>query len=151
MAVIGLILVLAGTSIRFWARGHFEKGRLFTTGPYTLVRHPLYLGSLLVVIGVLFQLNDWLFNWAVIIPLLVVFYGAAIIYEERSLEKKFGRQWQLYKTKASAIIPSLRDLPLLKGQTQTWSGKTYLNTTEPIVTPILLCLAIIHIIRRFCI
>ncbi len=142
MAVIGLIFVLSGVFIRFWARGHFTKGRLFTTGPYALVRHPLYLGSFLVVCGVLFQLNGWLFNWGVIIPSFVVFYGAAIIYEERSLEKKFGKQWQLYKAKTPAIIPSLQNW-LLPRETFKWSWKTYLSTHEAKVTLILLSLPLL--------
>lgn len=142
MAVLGLILVLAGTFIRFWARGHFEKGSLFTSGPYALVRHPLYFGSMLVVSGILFQLNDWLFNWAVIIPLVVVFYGAAIIYEERSLEKKFGKQWLLYKAKRPAIVPSPK-IWLLQRQSRKWSWKAYLSTSERIATPILLSLPLL--------
>jgi protein-S-isoprenylcysteine O-methyltransferase Ste14/membrane-associated phospholipid phosphatase len=149
MAIIGFVLVLTGTLIRFWSRGHFEKGRLFTTGPYALVRHPLYFGSLLVVTGVLFQLSDWLFNWSVIIPLFVVFYGAAIIHEERSLEKRFGKQWQLYKAKTPAIIPSLRNWSVRR-QTRKWYWKTYLNTSEPIVTLTLLCLPfLIQLIEDF--
>jgi undecaprenyl-diphosphatase len=140
-AFIGFVLVLAGTAIRFWARGHFEKGRLFTTGPYALVRHPLYLGSLLVISGVLFQLSDRLFNLGLIIPLAVIFYGASVIYEERSLEKKFGEQWRLYKAKTPFIIPSLGNWSFKK-QTCHWSWKAYLSTRESLVTPLLLCLPI---------
>jgi protein-S-isoprenylcysteine O-methyltransferase Ste14/membrane-associated phospholipid phosphatase len=141
MAFIGVVLVFAGGFVRLWVRGHFEKGRLFTTGPYALVRHPLYLGSLLVVSGVLFQLNNWLFNWGVIIPLAVIFYGATIIYEERASKKKFGKQWQLYKAKTPAIIPSMRNWPFKK-QPRNWSWKIYLSTHEARVTPMLLCLPI---------
>lgn len=128
MAIIGLILVLTGALIRFWARGHFVKGHLFTTGPYALVRHPLYFGSFLIVCGVLFQLNDWL-NWAIILPLFTLFYGAAIIYEERVLSKRFGREWDLYRAKVHAVIPSLRNLPLPRPSVK-WSWRMYLNTPE---------------------
>jgi protein-S-isoprenylcysteine O-methyltransferase Ste14/membrane-associated phospholipid phosphatase len=141
MAIIGLVLILVGAFIRVWARGHFEKGRLFTTGPYALVRHPLYLGSFLVVIGILFQLNDG-FNWVVLLSLFVVFYGAAVIYEERSLERRFGKQWQLYKAKTPAIIPRLWNWRPT-GQTRKWHWKTYLSTSEPIVTLMLLCVPLI--------
>ncbi len=142
IAVLGLILVFAGALIRFWARGYFERGRLFTSGPYAMVRHPLYLGSMLVVTGILLQLNNRLFNWAVIIPLVIVFYGAAIIYEERSLEKKFGKQWLLYKAKRPAIVPSPRTW-LLQRQPRKWSWKVYLSTSERMVTPILLSLPLL--------
>jgi len=128
MAVIALILVLAGALIRFWARGHFRKGWLLTTGPYAIVRHPLYLGSLLVVVGVLFQLNDWV-NWVVVLPVFTIFYGAAIIYEERALSKRFGREWEIYRAKVPAVIPSLRNWPLPRPSVK-WSWKFYLATTE---------------------
>ena len=142
IAVLGLILVFAGALIRFWACGYFERGRLFTSGPYAMVRHPLYLGSMLVVTGILLQLNNRLFNWAVIIPLVIVFYGAAIIYEERSLEKKFGKQWLLYKAKRPAIVPSPK-IWLLQRQSRKWSWKVYLSTSERIATPILLSLPLL--------
>jgi protein-S-isoprenylcysteine O-methyltransferase Ste14/membrane-associated phospholipid phosphatase/SAM-dependent methyltransferase len=142
MAAIGLALVIVGTLIRFLARGHFRKNCLVTTGPYALIRHPLYLGSLLVVAGVLFQLNDWLFNWSVITPLVVVFYGASIIHKERSSEKMFGRQWQSYKSKVPCIIPSLRSW-LLPIDNRKWSWKVYLRTGEIWVTPLLISLPLL--------
>lgn len=141
MAVIGLTLVLAGTLIRFWARGHFVKGRLFTTGPYRLVRHPLYLGSLLILIGVLLQLNDWV-NWLVILSLFAIFNGTAIMYEERSLERKFGGQWQLYRARTPAMIPSIRDWLLTK-ETGKWSWKVYLSTGELSRNMMFLCLPLL--------
>jgi len=142
MVIISIMLVLAGALIRFWARGHFRKGRLVTTGPYALIRHPLYLGSLLVIAGVLLQLSDRLFNWGVIIPLVAVFYGAAIIHEEKSLEKIFGRQWQLYKGDVPRIIPSLQSW-LLPRHNRKWSWKVYLRTGEIWVTPLLISLPLL--------
>jgi len=128
MAIIGLILVIAGATIRFLVPGHFVKGRLFTTGPYSIVRHPLYLGLFLIVIGVLFQLNDWI-NWAIILPLFTLFYGAAIIYEERALSKRFGREWEIYRAKVPAVIPSLRNWPIPRPSVK-WSWRMYLTTPE---------------------
>lgn len=141
VAFVGLVLVIAGTSIRFWARGHFVKGHLFTTGPYGIIRHPLYLGSLLIVVGVLFQLSGWL-NWLVILIAFAVFNGAAIMYEERSLERVFGKQWQLYKAKTPAMIPSLR-VWLLPKEISRWSSKVYLNTGELSRSLMFLCLPLL--------
>jgi len=139
MAVIALILVLAGSLFRLWARGYFVKGRLYTTGPYAIVRHPLYLGSLLAVVGVLFQLNDWV-NWVVVLPTFTIFHGAAIIYEERLLEKKFGLQWQLYKAKTPAIIPSPKNLEFLRQVRHHWNWRAYRLTGEGQITLLLLTL-----------
>ena len=126
-ALIGLTLVLAGTLLRFWARGYFVKSRLFTTGPYGMVRHPLYLGSLLAVVGVLFQLNGW-FNWALVLPVFAVFHAAAIVYEERSLERRFAKQWHPYRVTTPVLIPSLRTW--LPRKTCKWNWKVYLSTGE---------------------
>ena len=47
--LIGLVVALAGETLRIWAAGHIEKGREITrSGPYRYVRHPLYLGSSLM-------------------------------------------------------------------------------------------------------
>jgi protein-S-isoprenylcysteine O-methyltransferase Ste14 len=129
MAVIALFLILAGASIRFWARGHFVKGCLFTTGPYAMVRHPLYLGSFLIVLGVLFQLKERLFNWVIVLTAFAIFYSAAIIYEEKSLKRRFGKEWELYCAKVPAIFPSLRNWPSEKC-TLKWNWSTYLATRE---------------------
>src|SRR6478609_1801024 len=48
---IGELLILCGLLIRAWAAGTLKKQKqLATTGPYALVRHPLYLGSVLMML-----------------------------------------------------------------------------------------------------
>jgi protein-S-isoprenylcysteine O-methyltransferase Ste14 len=138
MALIGAILVLAGVLVRLWARGYFEKGRLFTTGPYALVRHPLYLGSFLIVIGILCQLNSRL-NWSIIIPIFGFFHGIAIIYEERSLAIRFGETWTAYKSQIPPLVPSLRSL-LNANISEKWDLCRFLRTHEYITTVIVLSL-----------
>ena len=54
----GVPFVLAGVGVRVWAVGYLVKtARLTTDGPYAYVRHPLYLGTLLIGIGVLVMLG----------------------------------------------------------------------------------------------
>jgi protein-S-isoprenylcysteine O-methyltransferase Ste14/SAM-dependent methyltransferase len=141
MAVCGLCFVIAGILLRCWAQGHFIKGRLSAAGPYAIVRHPLHLGSLLITTGVLFQLGDWL-NWLLVLFVFAVFHGAAVICEEKSSEKRFGRQWRSYRAKTPAIIPSLPDWSSL-AQTGKWSWKAYLTTRESRLTPVLLTLPLL--------
>ena len=51
--LLGLPLALAGEAVRLWASGHIEKTeRLATGGPYAHSRNPLYVGSLLIALGV---------------------------------------------------------------------------------------------------
>jgi len=128
MAITAVVLILAGVFLRFWARGHFERGRLFTTGPYAIVRHPLYLGSTLIVAGVLCQLNDWT-NWLVVWPVFAIFYGAAVLYEERSLAKRFGEQWNDYCAAVPAIVPSPRNC-LSAVRFHKWNWRLFKNTRE---------------------
>ena len=49
----GLLVALVGEAIRVWAAGHLEKGREVTrSGPYRWTRHPLYVGSTILALGV---------------------------------------------------------------------------------------------------
>ena len=68
-------------------------GALQTDGPYRLVRHPLYLGWMLIVLGAAHMTGDRL-AFAVITSLYLVI---AIPWEERSLERTFGDAYRRYK------------------------------------------------------
>ena len=68
-------------------------GALQSHGPYRLVRHPLYLGWMLIVFGAAHMTGDR-FTFAVITSLYLVI---AIPWEERSLERTFGDAYRRYK------------------------------------------------------
>jgi protein-S-isoprenylcysteine O-methyltransferase Ste14 len=138
VAAVGFTLVVAGALIRFWAWGHRARGEVLAVGPYAIVRHPLALGSLLVVCGILLQLHHWL-NWLVIVPLFVLLYGTSLIREERSLAREFGDRWQSYRAEVPAVIPSLRRLPLPRDWS-SWNWGVYAGTAEICITLVLVCL-----------
>jgi hypothetical protein len=70
------------------------RGPLQITGPYRLVRHPLYLGWMLIVFGAAHMTGDRL-AFALITALYLVI---AIPWEERSLERTFGDAYRRYKS-----------------------------------------------------
>jgi len=138
VAAIGFTLVVAGALIRLWASGRRTRGEILAVGPYAIVRHPLVLGSFLVVCGLLLQLHDWL-NWLVILPLFVLLYGTSLIWEERSSAQRLGDRWQSYKMEVPAIIPSLRRLPFPRDRS-SWNWKAYTGMAEIWITLVLVCL-----------
>jgi protein-S-isoprenylcysteine O-methyltransferase Ste14 len=92
----GLAVALAGEAIRFWAAGHVEKGREVTSsGPYRWTRHPLYVGSTIIGIGLAIVCNS---GWvaAIVVTYLVVTLTAAIRTEEAWLRATFGTQYDQY-------------------------------------------------------
>lgn len=106
-AAIGMAAALLGTLIRLWASGYIMKNReLARTGPYALVRHPLYTGNILLVMG--FALANVSY-WA--IPLAILFfwfyYPPAIEYEDRKLKGIFGEAWQEWAARTPALVPNI--------------------------------------------
>ncbi|HUT86260.1 MAG TPA: methyltransferase, partial [Elusimicrobiales bacterium] len=50
--IAGLVIISLGEAIRLWASGYLKKDKeLAVTGPYRIVRHPLYVGSFLIALG----------------------------------------------------------------------------------------------------
>ena len=77
--------------------------RLATTGPYAWLRHPQYLGFLLIMAG-------WLLQWPTI-PTLLMFPVLAVLYaklarsEEREVAATFGDEWAHYAKRVNAFVP----------------------------------------------
>jgi protein-S-isoprenylcysteine O-methyltransferase Ste14 len=101
----GLALAVAGQIFRIYAAGFIHKNKqLATTGPYALVRHPLYLGNFLILIGFTIACANWYVTIAVIVFFLV-WYPAAIAYEDSKLENIFEDEWREWSKNRRAITP----------------------------------------------
>ena len=94
---VGVPIAVAGEALRFWAAGHLETGREVTvSGPYRWTRHPIYLGSSLMGLGLAVA------SASLVVILLVLGYlsftlTVAAFAEERHLETRFGEAYQRYR------------------------------------------------------
>jgi len=131
------LFVVLGVCVRMWASGFIMKNKqLATNGPYALVRHPLYVGNILVVYAFAGASGLW-WTFVIATAFFVFYYPPAIEYEDRKLLKIFGDAWQEFAKQTPALMPSLggrnRDL---SGQ---WSFKTSLMANfEPVIAFLLL-------------
>ena len=97
----GLVVALIGELIRVWAAGHLEKGKEITrSGPYEWVQHPLYLGSMIIAVGVAIACRS------VIVATLIFVYmiatvAAAIRTEAAFLRREFGAEYERYRRSAA--------------------------------------------------
>jgi protein-S-isoprenylcysteine O-methyltransferase Ste14 len=109
-AAVGMAAALIGMLVRLYASGHIMKNKeLATSGPYSLVRHPLYTGNILLIVGFALA-NSTL--WA--LPLAILFfwfyYPPAIEYEDRKLHGIFGSTWTEWSARTPALVPRLANV-----------------------------------------
>jgi protein-S-isoprenylcysteine O-methyltransferase Ste14 len=122
----GTVLVALGLLIRSWAAGTLvKKKKLANDGPYSLVRHPLYLGSTLMMLGFTLLTGMW---WNLIVAALtaLVCFGHAIRNEEAFLAAKFGDRWTKYASHTGRILPRGLAGRLLA----PWDGRRWLRNRE---------------------
>lgn len=100
---IGAVVAVVGELVRIWAAGHLEKGREVTSsGPYAVTRHPLYLGSFLIAVGLVIAAFDVAVA-VIVLAYLAITYTAAIRTEEAHLTEKFGAAYPEYRAGRMAI------------------------------------------------
>ncbi|MDX1381266.1 MAG: isoprenylcysteine carboxylmethyltransferase family protein [Xanthomonadales bacterium] len=101
----GCLLVAMGIVVRIVAAGCIRKNHeLAMSGPYASVRHPLYLGNLLVLAG--FALGTQSLLWPVLVVLFAwLYYPPAIRYEDAKLERMFGEDWRSWSQRTPALLP----------------------------------------------
>jgi protein-S-isoprenylcysteine O-methyltransferase Ste14 len=124
----GAVILLPGILIRAWASGHIRKGEdLATTGPYSLVRNPLYLGSFFLGLGI--SVMGGRVSWIVVPLYLVLFtlvYHRKMRDEETHLEKIYGERYRAFKAAVPRIVPRLRrPLPGEFSWRLVWVHKEY--------------------------
>lgn len=92
----GSLVALAGEALRLWAAGHLEKSREVTTsGPYRFVRHPLYVGSAIMALGVAMGSASAIVA-VMATTYIAVMVTAAIRTEEAFLRWRFGPEYDRY-------------------------------------------------------
>ena len=146
--MIGVLLTVLGIALRSWASGTLHKNAVLTViGPYQLVRHPLYVGSFLMMGGISILLADWVIGLAVT-ALMITSYRQTIAYEESKLAKRFGWQWIEYRTKVPMLLPRLS---LSSFRTSRWQLSRWLQNREYhamlTTTGAILVIQMIHFIR----
>ena len=112
---IGLLLLVTGIGFRVWAiqtLGKFftatvqikEDHALITKGPYSVVRHPSYLGAWATISGAAIFFNSYVGFLSALIGMGVSYY-IRMKLEEKALTEIFGQQYLNYQKKVKRIIP----------------------------------------------
>ena len=101
----GFALAVIGQGWRIYAAGVIHKNKqLATTGAYSLVRHPLYLGNFLILAGFTLASGNWIVA-LVVFFFFLFYYPAAIRYEDTKLEGIFGDVWRVWSSNIPAMFP----------------------------------------------
>ena len=100
LIVIGFILLGASWKVLYQAQ---RTGQVATTGPYTHVRHPQYIGFIIIMLGFLFQWPTFL--TIIMFPVLVTMYVLLARREERESLTFFGDVYASYAAKTPAFLP----------------------------------------------
>jgi len=113
LVAAGALLVALGEAIRVWAvrqigaisRTRSERlGPLIASGPFALVRNPLYIGNIALWVGFAFAGNlPWLAP--IFVAVLAFEYHAIVRWEERLLEERLGETYRAYAMHVPRWIP----------------------------------------------
>lgn len=143
---VGAGIAAIGTLVRLWASGHVMKNKeLATNGPYALVRHPLYVGNILLLVGFSLASSLW---WSdlLMFALLLFYYPPTIAYEDNKLHEIFGESWETWSKTTHALIPTLPQHTADSDQASSWSfKKSLIQNGEPIIVVYLIgCLYLLY-------
>lgn len=113
LGVVGAALVAAGLALAIWARLHLGRNwgmpmsqaaapDLITSGPYHLIRHPIYSGLLLAMFGTALANN---LIGLIVAALMGAYFCWAATVEERNLTETFPTTYPAYKHATKMLIP----------------------------------------------
>lgn len=114
VAYTGVLLTLAGVGLAIWARvflgGNWsgtvtvkEHHSLVKNGPYAIVRHPIYSGLLLALLGTAVAFRE--LRILIAAGLALVMYAMKVNMEEKFMIEEFGAEYQEYRRRVKALIP----------------------------------------------
>jgi protein-S-isoprenylcysteine O-methyltransferase Ste14 len=113
LQVIGLVIFLLGLALAVWARVYLGRNwgmpmsekadpELVTTGPYSTVRHPIYSGIILAMIGTTVAVSLY---WLAAVVLLGAYFIYSAAMEERYMAGRFPDAYPKYKQSTKMLIP----------------------------------------------
>lgn len=143
LVYLGLPMAFVGMLIRFHASGYVRKNKeLATDGPYALMRHPLYTGNILLVVGFALAGSLW---WNLLIALVFFwfYYPPAIEYEDRKLRRIFGEAWEKWAEHTPALLPNFGHASRMLTGNWSFSKSTMENGEIFIAIYLLGCMALI--------
>jgi protein-S-isoprenylcysteine O-methyltransferase Ste14 len=104
--VVGLPVSVLGLALRAWAAGHLEKNRtLAESGPYSYVRNPLYIGTLMVAAGFVMASRRWELG-ALFAAVFLLIYLPVVELEEQHLRSLFP-EYAYYAKRVPRLWPRL--------------------------------------------
>lgn len=112
---VGAALVACGLGTAVWARVALgrewgmpmterEEPQLVTSGPYRLIRHPIYSGILLATIGTALAVS---LGWLVPAAVAAAYFGYSATVEERMMTEQFPDTYPQYQARTKMLIPFL--------------------------------------------
>lgn len=112
-SALGLGLFALGLAFAIWARVHIGRNwgtpmtekvepELVTSGPYHLVRHPIYSGILVAGVGTAVALS-W--RWLIAVGLVGVYFLYSATVEERFLSEQFPDTYEAYRRATKMLVP----------------------------------------------
>lgn len=110
---IGLAVFVLGLGLAVWARVYIGRNwgtpmsrkdnpELVTTGPYRTIRHPIYSGIILAMIGTAIAVS---FFWLIAVVLLGAYFIYSAVREERYMTDRFPDAYPSYKHSTKMLIP----------------------------------------------
>jgi protein-S-isoprenylcysteine O-methyltransferase Ste14 len=113
LLIIGFILFLCGLLLAVWARVYLGKNwgmpmsekqdpELVTSGPYRYIRHPIYTGFLLAIIGSAISSSAF---WLVLFVFCAIYFIFSAFKEEQLMTRQFPKVYREYKSKTKMLIP----------------------------------------------
>jgi protein-S-isoprenylcysteine O-methyltransferase Ste14 len=117
LRLLGAACLIISTAFAIWARLALGTRwsflddikvdhQLRTKGPYSITRHPMYTGTLGMLLGSMFM--SGLSNWAAYFLVWLIIDLVKIPSEERLLKETFGEQYIQYQQQAPQLIPGLQ-------------------------------------------
>lgn len=116
LALTGLLLIVAGVLFACWARHLLgsnwssevqlkQNHELIERGPYRLVRHPIYTGILLALLGTVLLLDEWRALLGFVI--MALSFWRKLRLEEAWLSEHFGAVYLDYMRRVKALVPGI--------------------------------------------